>query len=207
MSHVNVCDMTHTPCQSCATWLMLKCVPWIMPWRMHMCHVTRAYLWHDSFICVTWRVMSHVTMITCVTGPHMIPHMCDMTHSDVWHDSFIVTWLIQWVMSHMWDHMYDHLCHGTYSYMRQDSFMRVTWLIRMWRDSFMRVTWLIHACDMTLPDVWHDVCRRVTWLIQMCDMTHSDVWHDSFIVTWLIQMCDMTLSDVWHDSFIVTWLI
>jgi len=29
-----------------------------------------SYVWHDSFICVTWLI-----------------HMCDMTHSYVWHDS------------------------------------------------------------------------------------------------------------------------
>jgi len=28
-------------------------------------------VWHDAFICVTWRI-----------------HMCDVTHSHVWHDSF-----------------------------------------------------------------------------------------------------------------------
>jgi len=40
--------------------------------------MTHSYVWHDSFICVTWLI-----------------HMCDMTHSYVWHDSFIcVTWLI-----------------------------------------------------------------------------------------------------------------
>ena len=36
------------------------------------CDMTRSYVWHDSFICVTRLV-----------------HMCDMTHSYVWHDSFI----------------------------------------------------------------------------------------------------------------------
>jgi len=40
--------------------------------------MTHSYVWHDSFICVTWLI-----------------HMCDMTHSYVWHDSFIcVTWFI-----------------------------------------------------------------------------------------------------------------
>ena len=43
---------------------------------IHMCDMTQSYVWHDSFICVTWRI-----------------HMCDMTHSYVWHDSFIcATW-------------------------------------------------------------------------------------------------------------------
>ena len=33
--------------------------------------MTHSYVWHDSFICVTWLI-----------------HMCDMTHSYVWHHSF-----------------------------------------------------------------------------------------------------------------------
>ena len=80
--------------------------------------MTHSYVWHDSFICVTWLI-----------------HMCDMTHSYVWHDSFIcVTWLI---------HMYDM----THSYAWRDSFICVTWLIQMcdmtlsyvWHNSFMCV--------------------------------------------------------------------
>jgi len=59
-------------------------------------------VWHDSFICVTWRI-----------------HMWDMTHLYVWHDSLIcVTWLI-------------HLCDMTHSYVWHDAFICVTWLIHM----------------------------------------------------------------------------
>ena len=73
----------------------------------------------------------------------------------------------------------------------------------VWHDSFVCVTWLIRMCDMTHSYVWHDSFICVTWLIRMCDMTHSYVWHDSFIrVTWLIRMCDMTHSYVWHDWFV-----
>jgi len=35
--------------------------------------VATPYVWHDSFLHVTWLI-----------------HMCDMTHSYVWHDSFIL---------------------------------------------------------------------------------------------------------------------
>jgi len=38
----------------------------------HMCDMTYSYVWHDVFICVTWRI-----------------HMCDMTYSYVWHDYFL----------------------------------------------------------------------------------------------------------------------
>jgi len=40
---------------------------------------THSYVWHDSFICLTWPI-----------------HMCDMTHSRVCHDSFTrVPWFIR----------------------------------------------------------------------------------------------------------------
>ena len=39
---------------------------------IHMCDMTHSYVWHDSFICVTWLI-----------------HMCDMTRSYVWYDSSI----------------------------------------------------------------------------------------------------------------------
>ena len=111
-----VCDMTHpyvtwlihrrthTPCpiwtfrlralQCCqhSTWTW-AC---FLPYRLH------SYVWHDSFICVTW----------CI-------HMCDMTRSYVRHDSFIcATWLI-------------YMCDMTHSYVWRDSFMCVTWRIHM----------------------------------------------------------------------------
>ena len=170
---------------------------------VYMCDVTHLYVWHDSFICVTWLI-----------------YMCDMIHLYVWHDSFIcVTWLsgeregnferlwqksksfagrmLQWFIEgiHVWD-----LTHG---------------LIR-----------LIHTRDMTHLWVWEtrlmagnpgalmDVSHSYVY---MYDMTHSYVWHDSFIcvyvwhdscicvtrlihmcicVTWLLHMCDMTHSYV-----------
>ena len=106
-------------------------------WLIHMCDMTHSYVWHDSFIYVTWpmhmseQVLLDVSKWWCVTW--LIPPvymsvrvgtlLCDMAHSYVWHDSFIcVTWLI-------------HKCDMTHSY--------------VWRVSFICVTWLIHMCDMT----------------------------------------------------------
>jgi len=58
------------------------------------------YVWHDTFICVTWLV-----------------HMCDMTHSFVWRDVFIrVLYLI---------HMRD-VAHSEVWY---DAFICVIWCV------------------------------------------------------------------------------
>ena len=176
----------------------------------------RLYEWRDSFVCVTWRIhvchmthacVWHASFVICMTGIRVVCliHMCDMTHAYEWHASFIcVTWLI-------------HMCDMTHSYVWHDSCIWVAWLIHtcdmthsyVWHDSFIRVTWLMHMCDMTHSYEWHDSFICVTWLIHMCDMTHSYSWHDSFMcVTWLIHLCNMTNSYVWHDSFIcVTWCI
>ena len=49
---------------------------------IHMTHsyVTHLYMWHDSFICVTWLIH--------MCDMWRIP-TCDMTHSYAGHDSFI----------------------------------------------------------------------------------------------------------------------
>jgi len=76
-------------------------------WLIHMFGMTHSYVWHDSFICVTWLVY------TC----DMTIRICGMANLYVWHDSFIcVTWLL---------HMFDM----THSYVWHDSFKCVTWLI------------------------------------------------------------------------------
>jgi len=156
------------------------------------------YVWHDSFIRVTWIVgMCDISLIRRI----------DTTHSYVWHGSFIcVTWLI-------------HVCDMTYSCVQHESFVCMTYmwhdslkcsisLIRMSdvihsyvrHDSFMCVTWLLHMCDMTQ---WRGSFICVTCLIYLRDMTHSNIRYHSFV--WLIHICDMK---EWHGSFIcVTWLI
>jgi len=102
-----------------------------------------------------------------------------------------------------WRHTCTHSCVSLW-----DSIVHVTHLC-VWHDSFVWVTWLIRVCDITHSCVWNDSFVCVTWLIRMFDMTHLCVWHDSFVCeTWIIPACDMTHSCVRHDSFVcVTWLI
>ena len=49
-------------------------------WLIHMCGMTHSYTWHDSFIFVT--LLTHVRVCECAS-------ICDMTHSYMWHESFI----------------------------------------------------------------------------------------------------------------------
>ena len=126
------------------------------------------------------------------------------------------------------------MCDVTRSYVRHDSFIRVTCSMNVSPNScrfvkyssFMCVTcgmmryWQPSEtiCDTTYLYLWHDSFVCVTWLVHMCDMNHLYAWHNSFIcvtwliwkwdMTWLIHMGDMTHSYVWADSFIrVTSLI
>jgi len=193
---------------------------------------THPYVWHDSFICVTWLTpqcgfaMTHspsyvwIHWFTCVTW---LTHTCDMTlfiglpchcalqlpHAYMWHDLFNH-------VRHDSLHRVGRPCHRAlhlpHAYVWRDSFIHV------WHDSLHR----IGRPGKHFPP---SSCMCVTWLVHVCDMTRSHVWHDSLhrpchgtlhlffptscmCVTWLIQMCDMTHSYVWHDAFMyVTWLI
>ena len=192
-----------------------------------MCDMTHLYVWHDSFMCVTWLI-----------------DICDMTHSYVWHDSFIcVTWL-------------THMCDMTHSYVWHVAFLCDMAYSYVWHDSFICVTWLIHMCDMknhmhivaqgvlcvsmcdmtyavTNIYVWHDLCKLiernppprggflfaifsssrtvckrtplegfVPGSSSLCDMT-CGVTNMCLCVTWLVElrisMCDKTcVSHVTH---------
>jgi len=127
--------------------------------------VTHSYMWHYSFICVTWLI-----------------RICDMTHPYMWHDSSIhVPWLI---------HMRD----VTHSYMQHDLNICVTWLVYKCRynhqkikvalrlqvhDSFIYVTWHIHIYDISY--MWHYSFICVTRQIHICDMTDPYNCYDSCI--------------------------
>jgi len=195
---IHQCDMTHVCVwHDSFTYVVTRLT---LSWRSSgiskiRSDVSRSYICHDSFTCVSW----------CV-------HACDMTHSNVRREAFIsVTWLIQM-------HESCPICMCVMTCV----FTRVTWRIYMCgMPRFIRVTWLIHVCDMTHSHLWLDPSIPVTWhihlcgmthsylcLIHMCAMTQSCVCHDSFkCVIWLIHICAMTHSYVCHALFIsVPWL-
>jgi len=67
-AHENIfhmCDITHSFIR--------------VTWLVHMCGMTRWYVWHDSFISVTWLIRVCTWLV----------YKCDMAHSCVWRDLFM----------------------------------------------------------------------------------------------------------------------
>ena len=196
--------------------------------------MTRAYVWRDSFICVTGLIhMCDVThSYVCVTW---LIHTCAVTHSYVWCNSFICVPWVKYVLRCVAVCCSVLQCVAVCCSVLQCVAVCciVTWLIlheetdplhtnsstKTPSPSLMQRTWLIHMCEPTHSYVRHDSYTWDTTLLytnELCrvtrhrDMPHSYVWHDSFIcVTWLILRVFTLLPPLrWHDSFnCVTWLI
>ena len=54
-------------------------------------------------------------------------------------------------------------------------------------DSFVRVTWPILTCDMAHPRMTHIRGAHAAKRRDLCDITHSYVWHDSLACSWLSE--------------------
>jgi len=149
---------------------------WSPKRHQHLEHV-HSYMYHDSLICVKWRIIWAMWLI----------YMCTMTHSFVWNNLSCVRLIYMCDMTHSCVNRkrparrspkrHEHL-EDLHLYEYHDSFICMTRIIC--------AIWLIYMCDMT----------------HSCMLTHSYAWHNSFTcVTWLIYMCGMTHLHVWHDSF------
>ena len=168
-------------------------------WHTYVYDMTHSYVWHDSFIRVTWLICTcdmtlsyvcvhmrrtwHIQMCVQMCRIWHI-HVCDMTPSYVWHDSFIcVTWLL-------------HVCDITFSYLLanvqdvanpyvcanvQDVTHPYVWQSYVWPDSFICVTWLIYVRDMTHSYVRHDSFVCVIWLCYIYIYMCTCVGHDTSI--------------------------
>jgi len=162
-------------------WARHKCVTCFIQihilWLIHMCDMTRSYVWHDSFICVTWLIcVMNVWRVSFKCIYVRTSQMCGVIHSNMY----------------TWAH---HKC-GVLSYIYELT-LRGTWT----RPKY--VTWFIQMCDVIYSNVWRNLFKCVTWYIQMCDTIHSKVWRDLFkCETWFIQICDVDLVYVWRDSCI-----
>jgi len=164
-----MCVMTHTE-------VLLLCdiiYSFVCVQRTHVKDMTLSYVWHDSFICVTWLThMCDSASHICVTW---LTHMCNMTHSYVW------LWLTQmWDDARggsiaVWHDSFTCVWHDSCTCVWHDSFICV------WHDSLICVTWLTHMWHAHVTGLTRSCCCCVTWLIHMC-------------VIWLIHMCDMTHS-------------
>ena len=164
MSHMWMSHVTHVN-ESCHT------CEWVMS-HIWMSHVTRM---NESCHTCEW-VMSHMWMSynTYTAAQHCTDHRSSASPT-------CVTWLI-------------HMCDMTHSYVWHDSFIRVIWLVHMWRDS-------IHTCRDSF------ICARGTPVVGVIHMSTLHrlkfffFWVSSVRVTCLIPMwCDSI--HVWRDSFI-----
>jgi len=134
-------------------------------WLIHMCDMTHSYVWHDSFICVTWSI-----------------HMCDMTHSYVWHDPFIcVTWSI-------------HMCDMTHSYVWHGSFICVTVMSHIWTGLYSRPT--TNKCNHDLHPLPH---QRYLSLILLHTYTYT------FTYTCILSFLFFLISTVIPSQHQPTW--
>jgi len=110
--------------------------------------MTLPFVCHDSFICVTWPIISRPCPVEllCAVCVKWLIHMC---HAYASHDSCICA---PWLM-HMWD----------------DSCICAPKLMHIWamahahvhHDSCTCEPWLRHMCAATYARVWHDSCIRV----------------------------------------------
>ena len=111
------------------------------------------YVWHNSFIRVTW--LTHVCNIT---------HMCDRNHSDVWHNSYDRNWLTR-AMSHIW---VSHVTHINDSCHTPKCFNMLERPSSYESCHTNKVIFIILLCDTTLayasqkrPNVVPIVCMKV----------------------------------------------
>jgi len=159
--------------------------------------MTRSYVWHDSFIHVTWRIRmwdrthSYVCYDAFVCVTRLI-HMCAMIHPYVQHGSLVcVTWLIP-------------ICDMTQSYDRHIR-MIYMWYVS-WHDTFV---WLPYSCDPSVTwmcDMISDHLNHVTHRsYEYCH--HSYARHIRMIYIWHVSWCDTFVWSPYSCDLCVTWLV
>ena len=220
MSHVWMCDMTHTHVwhdsmicirdkerlmwdtqrvHTCDTHVLI-----LGPWLIYMCDMTQWYIWENH---TGYPEHSYVWDTNIYRGPWRI-HLCDNTHSYVWHDSIIYIGV-------KWRVMQNTQCRCTNSWVRESWYhadRSASLHIHVWHASFIRVTWPIHECDM-----WKPTSRwKSEFTIHTRDTPCWHVWRDPFIpiisvtceswqvIVIQIFMCDMLRSYVSHNISLVS---
>jgi len=141
----------------------------------YVVHMTRSYVWRDSFLRVPWLVdMCATTELSGDAARRGARRQRGWWDSFwfVWHDSFWCAW--------------------------HDSYLCVTWLVPMCdmtrscmgHDSLICVTWLVDTCDLIQLTEMQPGARPD---IKVGGGTHFYMRHDALLyVTWLADKCDMT---------------
>jgi len=138
-------------------------------------NMTHAYLWHDSFVCVTWLVrmrdMTHANdspMISCLcTRVIWLIHICEKPMT---HDSF--TWLLCMTPPHD-------------SFIRWDDITHTFWFSAGFVRNAASLLNHLHMCVCCyVLFTWHDPLIRATRAFLMCAVTHPYVSHHCWTVCW-----------------------
>ena len=113
-------------------------------WRTRMCDMAHSYVWHGSFrcgTCLTWHmsVSCHThESVRHVTQGHVSRDtwVCHVTHMNQCVMSRIhvlcVTWRTHMCDMYVWHDALIHMCDITHLHVWHESFICVTWLIRMY---------------------------------------------------------------------------
>ena len=160
---------------------------------MHVCDMTHAHVWQDSFTSVTWLYLH------------------------VWTDSCVCVWVYVCVFACVCAH---HRVTWLYLHVSTDSSMLqcVAVCCSVWQ---VLHTWMSHValCDMTLLTCVNwliYMCELSSFCTNVLDIhtcTHMCIykyatWHGSFMCAWLVHICDLIYKyATWHGSFTCAWLV
>ena len=187
--------------------------------------MTPSCLWHDSFICVTWRI--HLL-------DRALPSVwCDSSMRATWVSFICRTWLVDTVAWHIhtWAMAHWYVRHNV----KIPALISATQLFDTPIDNCDTPLWYVHWCASFYvlrhsiiggtclhSHAWCEAFVRFKWLFFTCDMTplyvgcsHSCATGGagsscvgSRLISLRIRMCDVIHPYVYHHSCTcATWLI
>ena len=155
-------------------------------------HLSHAYVWHFSFLCVACMTRSHVwndslhrhcqhsSLSSCIYVRWPI-HVCDLTHSYVWHESSKnVTWLIQKCdISHSIGRPCHRALHLPLRRLARHHGLKLSKVSSSW------ISWK-RALQITFKKFWHARCYG--WVCP-CFLGNMYVHMDMFVYIVYIYVC------------------